>query len=376
MSDSTQPTTDNTPPIPVNKQTARLPTPAKFLSCLVFNARSLANKLHELQNCLKSSTPSIVCITETWLSSEVSDQSILGGLDYKTFRCDRSNKPGGGVLILTNNQQISSCIPVDLPEKYKQLEIICIDLKGPTVSYRIITCYRKPAPDTNTSSLAETRLMVECLGELCMFDSSIILVGDFNFPNIVWQDGCPVRNNMDAENEDAVSAKNCSELFKQFVSRESLVQLVNEPTRYNTYSSTANTLDLVMSNDTFAVFDLVISAPFANSDHCSLEFKLALNNSSEPVIDSKYDFRNADWDEITSSLSVMNWNDLLEDDCFNISQQFDQFYDVIHEAIDRHVPVISHSNNQSGRPRIPYKLRKLYSKKRSLWRLYKKTRSA
>ena len=42
--------------------------------------------------------------------------------------------------------------------------------------------------------------------------------------------------------------------------------------------------------------------------------------------------------------------------------------------ISRHVPTVT--INHSGRTRVNYKLRKLYSKKRSLWRLYKKTRSA
>ena len=113
------------------------------------------------------------------------------------------------------------------------------------------------------------------------------------------------------------------------------------------FKSEANTLDLVMSNDNFVVFDLVVAASFANSDHCSIEFKLVLNNSSASENHSKYDFRNAVWDAITSTLSMVDWNDQLEDDCYNLPQQFAKFYDVVHEAIDRHVPVVCHSNNHS-----------------------------
>ena len=124
-----------------------------YLKCSLFNARSLVSKLHELQTHLLTSKPALVCVTETWLNDDIPNQSLLGGINYSVYRCDRSKQHGGGVLILTDNSVISSCVSVDLPEKFANLELVCVDIKGLNITYRIITCYRRPAADTDARSL-------------------------------------------------------------------------------------------------------------------------------------------------------------------------------------------------------------------------------
>ena len=44
-----------------------------FLSFVLFNARSLNNKLCDLQYVLRKDKPHVVCITETWLQSDTPD---------------------------------------------------------------------------------------------------------------------------------------------------------------------------------------------------------------------------------------------------------------------------------------------------------------
>lgn len=248
--------------------------PAAYLSCLVFNSRGILNKLHELRSCIDSSAPDVLCITETWLNKDVSDQTFTAGLNYSVYRCDRVRNDWGGVLILVNNSKVAAVEAVVLPAKYALLELVCVDVKGSNNSYRIINCYRKPSSDKDPVSVADTRLLVECLAELCLCDCSVVLVGDFNFPGIAWKDGTVLRNNTNAVNDDVVLANSCCDIFEQFVIHESLTQFVDEPTRYNTYSAAANVLDLVLSNDDFAIIDLKVLPPFGSSDHCCVEFKL------------------------------------------------------------------------------------------------------
>ncbi len=81
--------------------------------CLL-NARSLGNKLPLLHSFVYSSTFSVFCFTETWLSSNFFDNEIIP-TGFCLFRKDRPSR-GGGVLVAVkdtlSNMEISS--PSDL----------------------------------------------------------------------------------------------------------------------------------------------------------------------------------------------------------------------------------------------------------------------
>ena len=51
----------------------------------------------ELQDVCLTLDPDIICITETWLSSDIEDQEIVLS-DYYSCRLDR-NRHGGGLVI-------------------------------------------------------------------------------------------------------------------------------------------------------------------------------------------------------------------------------------------------------------------------------------
>jgi hypothetical protein len=134
-----------------------------------------------------------------------------------------------------------------------------------------------------------------------------------------------------------------------------------------------------LSNDDFAVIDLAVLPSFSNSDHCCLQFKLVYSSLPRRAPLTRADFKKADWDSITNDLSCVDWAEMFNDDNSDLSQQFNDFYSVLYTAIDNHVPTARCNNNnkaRQARKNISSKLRKLYSKKRSLWRIYKKTRSA
>ncbi len=75
---------------------------------MLFNARSLKNKLSEFNIMLKHEKPDIVMVTETWLDDSVTDSLLCNGADYSIFRNDRGSV-GGGVVIFTKNQSVMSC---------------------------------------------------------------------------------------------------------------------------------------------------------------------------------------------------------------------------------------------------------------------------
>ena len=67
------------------------------LNILYYNARSILPKLDNLFIYVKLYDPHIICVTESWLSKDISDDELsLPG--YHLFRLDR-DRHGGGVLI-------------------------------------------------------------------------------------------------------------------------------------------------------------------------------------------------------------------------------------------------------------------------------------
>lgn len=66
------------------------------LSWALWNARSVVHKKIEIESILHTHQFDVICITETWLSTELNFNIFV----YNTFRADRISGRGGGVMIL------------------------------------------------------------------------------------------------------------------------------------------------------------------------------------------------------------------------------------------------------------------------------------
>lgn len=96
---------------------------------------------------------------------------------------------------------------------------------------------------------------------LCNVDPSIVLVADFNCPNIDWSNW-----------RFAVDNVRCSTLLTMFVEQYCFYHLVAEHTWL--WPSRNDTLiDLILCNDPFIECDVAVCDPFNVSDHCSIKFK-------------------------------------------------------------------------------------------------------
>ena len=149
--------------------------------CVLLNARSLKNKLCDL-NHLLSDEYFAVSITESWLNSSVTNAMIDVSGRYNVHRNDRLTRQGGGVLCLVNNKWTSFTIP--LPEKFQNLDVIAVKITTDIGSLRYITAYR--SPEFNQLGREYMVLLVQCLEYLCNTRDTVVLVGDFNLPNVDW----------------------------------------------------------------------------------------------------------------------------------------------------------------------------------------------
>lgn len=74
------------------------PGPQNYMiNCLYLNARSLVNKMDELQTLAVDTD--LIAVTETWLKPDILDCELLSTIDFSIYRCDRVFRRGGGVML-------------------------------------------------------------------------------------------------------------------------------------------------------------------------------------------------------------------------------------------------------------------------------------
>jgi len=140
-----------------------------------------------LHHVLSEESPDIVCITESWLKPTTTDSLILGCnlCNYTIFRKDRVDIQGGGVCIIIKNATIKA-VRVVIDINYNEFDLVCIDMFSSCLPTRMIAGYRPPCSDTSAESVQYIKHFIACLPSLCNVDSSIVIIGDLNFPSIDW----------------------------------------------------------------------------------------------------------------------------------------------------------------------------------------------
>ena len=216
------------------------------LKVYYFNARSIRNKIIELQAFLDKEVPDILALSETWLSPN--DQFIVRG--YNVCRCDRLNKIGGGVAILVHENL--KFVPIKLPNllltEATSIKIVCKEK-----SFQFSVLYNPPA--CKDEHLNELDAIFKSLEST---DCHNVIVGDFNFPRINWKDLC------------VTNSCSISETFLSLVNEYGYSQLVFSSTHVS-----FNVLDLVLSSSSNIVSILQIHEPFSAFDHSVLSFQVS-----------------------------------------------------------------------------------------------------
>ena len=241
----------------------------------MWNTRSLVSKISHLQSFIYSSDFSIFCFTETWLSNSIFDHEVFPS-GFTVYRKDRNTR-GGGVLIAVKN-----ILPTKLIPSPSSLEIITISID---VKHPLILCVVYVSPNSYDCYY---RHLNEYLTFLSQNYTSIIIVGDFNMPDIDW-------SSLNASNHH--SSNFCELIFDLNFS-----QLVDSSTHCK-----GNILDLVLTNTQEIIYNLSIIPeqlqPFP-SDHFIISFSIDTSTTYFPKETPKYvlDYSKADFDGLCDFL--------------------------------------------------------------------------
>lgn len=275
-------------------------------------------------------------LTETHLDSSIPDGEIFPA-NYTVFRRDRklNGRHGGGVLIATRGY--IKAVPRDTLQK--DSEFIFVDLLLSHNRKIILGVFYRP-PNNDPKPLEDLQAALQELST-----NELILLGDFNLPEIDWL------NNRALRHSDIYT------LMMDVVQDNFLTQLVNQPTRES------NILDLVLTTSPDLVDNLAVGEPF--SDHNSISFLL----SGIPYIQRKsqkllYCYGKADWDHLRSLLSYIPWHCAFFDS--DINHNWACWKDLLFTAVDECIPKRK-SKTRLNVPWITKELIVLCKKKKSLY---------
>ena len=207
--------------------------------------------------------------------------------------------------------------------------------------------YRPPKSDINPLLNLQTALD----SVLWTPNSDLLLLGDFNMPEINWETNCALRSS------------DHTMLLCEIIQDNFLTQLVKDPTREE------NILDLAFVSSPDLVHDLTVGQPF--SDHNSIN--LLLSRSSHVGRRSEklaYSFRKADWEHLRNLLNHTPWHCAFLED--NIDLVWSAWSDLLLPAVDECIPK-HRAKRSTNAPWINRNLIKLCRKKKLLYKRAKKS---
>jgi hypothetical protein len=272
---------------------------SRILKGVMFNVRSLRNKMRTLECMCKDLTYDVIAITETWFCHE--NLPLLNPLTkfYQFASFERAHRGGGGVLLL-----VRKGITVrHLPDMAGACECAWVELVCKGVNVRIGVFYR--APD---AGLEEFEAIESVMSDgVTAFPGTSVVLGDFNLPGIVWF----------GDDDNVIGSNAMERRFVALCDQLSLEQVVSEPTHDG-----GNILDLVLCDRVAAITKVDVAGKFhERCDHSMVEFSLACGESADERLDCGFASRPnfAKWDPSVAS-DMLRANPAAVTDCVNADE--------------------------------------------------------
>ncbi len=170
----------------------RFPKPVAYKKQLAVHANScsLVPKLGEVKLHINSFSVDMLCITETWLNSDVTDDEVSLE-NYNIFRGDRqSGRRRGGVALYVKSELLPGCFSLDFNTDSFFAEVVACQIPHPFQLHTVLGVYRSP-----TSPKADDEKIIRAIRLVANQPDIFLILGDFNAPHINWPTGpCSVSN--------------------------------------------------------------------------------------------------------------------------------------------------------------------------------------
>ena len=219
---------------------------------------------------------------------------------FLIYRSDRSDRIRGGTCIYVHEDIIVTDVS-RFDNKYCEALIISI-LSESTI---LISFYRPP--ETPLHLFKECMVFVQnYITQIQDTSQTVMLTGDFNFPNICWED-------LEIKAGSSVESNSSAQILLDFMYSNLMSQYITIPTRNN------NTLDILITNSPNLVNHVSASKSLL-SDHnlITVRFSYTMNKHDSqtniPTLDSQnfsgLNFTKANFKEIYSYIQAIDWDEL------------------------------------------------------------------
>ncbi len=310
------------------------PTNNNIINGFLLNTRSLKsvnskrNKLAQFHSAVALKQSKIICLTETWLTPNISNLEILPDSEFNIFRKDRIHTRGGGVLIAIHNSIKSKCREDLTSNNPNHNEIIVVQLKFPKFKkIALINMYRPP---NDLDPVCVNNLSI-CLNKIRSAGfTNICLMGDLNLPNLDTNTGLPSNNN------------NNSELFYDVFQEFGLTHKLHAPTHKN-----GNTLDFILTTFPDKFKKVYTEDSSIDSDHLMINFTLNIEHKL-PNAPPRYvlNYNKANWIELKSAILNSNLITTISE-CADLNTCCSFWTDTITNLINKHIPKIKIKNSNT-----------------------------
>jgi hypothetical protein len=205
--------------------------------------------------------------------------------------------------------------------------------------------YRSP----NSTAENNTKLL-EMLNEVAKSFQSVVIMGDFNYPGLKWQ-------NLEADAE--------SNQLLEWSLTNGYSQHVNFPTRAD------NLLDLILTSEPDMVCTCGPEGCIGESDHLMVAATLQLESPPSSVEHTFLDFRRMKTKKLKSILRNTKWEEVFSG---SIEEDWQVFVEIYDKAVMECIPKRKRIKRKHKRW-MTRKVKKLVANKRLLWKRYDATRN-
>jgi len=270
---------------------------------------------------------------------------------YASFSSDFEQEGSRGIMVYVRLSLIAD-------QKYigtQYNEAVFVEVKGDSKreNVNIAAIYRSP-----NSSEKNDALLCELVDEFCKAGGKKILVGDFNYGQIIWR-------NKYANTADAKAA-----VFVDCIRRNGLIQHVNRPTRYRE-SQEAHILDLIISDDEY-IDNITHMSPLGKSDHVVLKFECEAEYG-EMQVGHKLNLNKGNYDGLREFVQEC-WNEDKLECCEDTEQLWAKIKGALEEGIKKYVPKVTNWRKKSSWTHpVNAGLRSMIRRKHRLWNRMRET---
>ncbi len=341
------------------------------LKVLFTNCDTLTNKLPELQAYIDNYQPMIIGLNEVKPKHFKRDLTVeefrLNGYEIMPHPNIEVKDSGRGTILHVHNSLPAKQINIDINGEAFQ-EVVFSEVSLGAEDKLLVGCFYRSGSNTSRN----TDLLMELLRKISQMKySHILLMGDFNFPEIDWTSWTSGKD----ENVDTRGYK-----FLECVRDCYLYQHITEPTR-GRGSDTPSTIDLIFTNEEGMINTIDICAPIGKSDHSVLQFEFTYHMERTNKKKSIPQYNKGNYAQMNQMIKEINWDMLLNQNNDDVDKQWDTFTEAFNNIQSQCIPVRTVSANMQNQRKkhftgIDQKVLQKINHKKSLWKLIRTSKAS